>query len=333
MNYEELEGRRYVFLVTGGAGFIGSNLAIRLLEKGQAVVLLDNFSTGRRENIRDIEEFMVENGIPGESFRLIEGDIREQEVCLHAARGVDFVLHNAALGSVPRSIEDPVASTEANVVGTVNMLVAAKENGVKRFVYASSSSVYGDAEGLPKREGEEGKPLSPYAVTKVADELYATCFQGVYGLEVVGLRYFNVFGPRQDASSPYAAVIPIFIGKLLRNEPPTINGDGETTRDFTYVENAVQANIKAALAGREATAKVYNIACSRRVSLNELYQKIADLLGKDIAPVYGPERKGDVRHSLADITMARTLLGYEPEIDFERGLELSIDWYRKNLGA
>ncbi|MBI5598237.1 MAG: SDR family oxidoreductase [Deltaproteobacteria bacterium] len=331
MTYPEFGGKRRRFLVTGGAGFIGSNLALSLVENGQDVVVLDNLSTGRRRNIEDIAAFMREGGIPAERFRFAEGDIRDRRACVQAAVGADFILHNAALGSVPRSIEDPVTSAEVNVTGTVNMLFAAKENGVKRFVYASSSSVYGDSAALPKVEGGEGRPLSPYAASKIASELYARNFQDVYGLPVIGLRYFNVFGPRQDALSPYAAVIPIFIRSLMDDVPPTINGDGETTRDFTYVENVVQANFKAVFADPRASGAAYNIACAKRASLNDLYSGIASLLGKKIKPVYGPERKGDVRHSFADIGMARERLGYNPVIGFEKGLELSIEWYRDNL--
>ncbi|MFZ3072178.1 MAG: SDR family oxidoreductase [Thermodesulfobacteriota bacterium] len=332
MIYKELKGKKYRFLVTGGAGFIGSNLAIALLENAQSVIVLDNFSTGRKKNIEDVRSFTAERGIHGSEFRLIDGDIRSLASCMEAGRGVDFILHNAALGSVPRSIDDPVTSSEVNVMGAVNMLVSAKENKVKRFVYASSSSVYGDSEKLPKAEGEEGSPLSPYALTKRVGEEYAENFRRVYGLDSIGLRYFNVFGPRQDPDSRYAAVIPLFVKKLLSKESPTINGDGETTRDFTYVENVVSANILAALAAPSPSMPgVYNIACSKPVSLNAVYKKIATLLGTDIKPVYGPERKGDVRHSDADISKAKEFLRYEPSVGFEKGLELSMEWYKKNI--
>jgi UDP-N-acetylglucosamine 4-epimerase len=252
---------------------------------------------------------------------------------MEAALGADYILHNAALGSVPRSIDDPITSTEVNLMGFVNMLTAAKNCKVKKFVYASSSSVYGDVEGLPKVEGREGATLSPYATGKLADELFAANFHRVYGLQVVGLRYFNIFGPRQDTESAYAAVIPIFVRDLLAGNAPQINGDGETSRDFTYVDNAVQANIRAALSGDEASGKSFNIACGKRATLNELFAKIAALLGTDIKPAYGSERPGDVRHSLADIALARRLMGYDPDVDFERGLELSIDWYKDALGS
>ncbi|MBI5560094.1 MAG: SDR family oxidoreductase [Deltaproteobacteria bacterium] len=331
MRYPELKIRKFHFLVTGGAGFIGSNLIFKLLENGQRVTAIDNFITGKRKNIEDIERFVKENNMTEEDFRFIEGDIRDTELCMNSTAGVDYILHNAAMGSVTRSVEDPVVTTDINVVGTVNMLHASLGRKVKRFIYASSSSVYGDSGGLPKKEGEEGWPLSPYAASKVSCELFAGTFHDVYGLPVIGLRYFNVFGPRQDASSPYAAVVPIFIKKLLSGEPPLINGDGDTTRDFTYVDNVVDANIRAAFAPKEALGKAYNIACGREVTLNELYGKIASLLNKDIKPVYGPERKGDIRKSFADVSRAKESLKYIPSVDFEKGLELSIDWYGKNL--
>ena len=331
MRYPELKGRCHHFLVTGGAGFIGSNLALTLIENGQRVTVLDSFVTGKRKNIEDIERFVKENAIPAGNFHLIEGDIRDAELCMNSTGGVDFVLHNAALGSVPRSIEDPSTTTDVNVTGTVNVLYGALGRNIRRFVYASSSSVYGDSPEEPKREGEEGWPLSPYAVSKIACELYAGNFHDIFGLPTVGLRYFNVFGPRQDALSPYAAVIPIFIKKLLSDEPPTVNGDGTVTRDFTYVENVIQANIRACFAPKEAAGKSYNIACSKEVSLNELYARLSTLLGKNIKPVYGPERKGDVKKSYADVSKAREFLKYEPSFDLEKGLELSIDWYRRNL--
>jgi UDP-N-acetylglucosamine 4-epimerase len=331
MIFPELKGKQYHFLVTGGAGFIGSNLVLELLRSGQRVTVLDNLSTGRRQNIADIEDFVAANKIPSRDFIFVEGDIRDKEVCLRATEGADYVLHNAALGSVPRSIDDPVTTTEVNVMGSVNMLVASRDAKAKRFVYASSSSVYGDSTRLPRVEGDEGRPISPYAITKVVGELYAENFQHLYGLEVIGLRYFNVFGPRQDPYSQYAAIIPIFVRKLLGNQAPTIFGDGETTRDFTYVDNAVQANIRAVFAGKEATGRVYNIACGSRFSLNELYKKLSVIVGKDIKPLYGPERKGDIRHSDADITRAKRFLKYEPEIDAVKGLELVIQWYTKHL--
>jgi UDP-N-acetylglucosamine 4-epimerase len=325
VKYAEFQGEKFHFLVTGGAGFIGTNLAMALLENAQKVTVLDNFLTGRRENIDDISSLMRGKGINPRNFQLIEGDIRDLKTCETAAKGVDFVLHNAALGSVPRSIEDPSTTNEINVGGTVNMLFAAKKNGVSRFVYASSSSVYGDSAELPKREGREGRPLSPYAASKLSSELYAINFERVYGMSVVGLRYFNVFGPRQDFNSPYAAVIPIFITKLLGGAAPTINGDGSASRDFTYVENIVLANVRAVFSG--ATG-VYNIACGDSITLDELYKKIAALLGSPLKAVYGPERLGDIRHSTADIAMAKKFLNYSPAVSFEKGLELSIDWYK-----
>ena len=331
IDFPGFKGKKYRFLVTGGAGFIGSNLVFTLLNSGQSVIVLDNLSTGKKKNVDEIKGLIAAGKIPAGDFSFVEGDIREIEVCMKAARGADYVLHNAALGSVPRSIEDPVTTTEVNVMGTINMLIAARDSGVRRFVYASSSSVYGDSKSLPKVEGDEGDPLSPYAITKSVGEMYAKNFQHLYGLEVIGLRYFNVFGPRQDPHSQYAAVIPIFTRKLIAGEAPTIFGDGETTRDFTYVDNAVAANIKAAFAGKEATGGVYNIACGSRLSLNELYKRLSAILGKDIKPLYGPERKGDVRHSDADITRAGRFLDYEPVIVAEKGLELAVGWYRENL--
>ncbi len=327
----EFKGKRYHFLVTGGAGFIGSNLVFALLGSGQKVTVLDNLSTGKRKNIDDVEGFIATDRTPAGDFTFIEGDIRDEGVCAKAAEGVDYVLHNAALGSVPRSIDDPVTTTEVNVMGSINMLIASRDSQVRRFVYASSSSVYGDSPRLPRVEGHEGRPLSPYAVTKAVGEMYAENFQRLYALEVIGLRYFNVFGPRQDPYSQYAAVIPIFTRKLIRGEPPTIFGDGETTRDFTYVDNAVGANIRAVFAPKEATGGVYNIACGSRLSLNELYKRLSAILGKSIKPLYGPERKGDVRHSDADITRALRFLNYEPVIDASKGLELAVRWFRENL--
>lgn len=333
MNFPALKGKKFNFLVTGGAGFIGSNLAIRLLEEGQSVTVMDDLSTGKEENVAAIEAAALASKDTGGDFTFIEADIRDGDACVAATKGVDFVLHNAALGSVPRSIDDPATSTDVNVMGTLNMLVAAKDAGVKRFVYASSSSVYGDSAKLPKVEGEEGAPLSPYAVTKVVDELMAENFQRVYGLEVIGLRYFNIFGPRQDPFSRYAAVIPIFIEKFLKDEAPTINGDGAASRDFTYVDNAVAANILAALAPTDATGSAYNIACGAQITLNDLYKQVASLTGKTVSPLYGPERPGDVRHSNADISLAKTHLGYEARLGLGEGLEMTIDWYREKLAA
>jgi len=309
------------FLVTGGAGFIGSHLVDELLRRGETVRVLDNLATGKRENLEHCLE----------RIDFVEGDIRELETCRRACADTDYVLHQAALGSVPRSMEDPLTSHDVNVTGTLKMLIAARDSGVKRFVYAASSSTYGDHPALPKIEDRIGNPLSPYAVTKYADELYARVFGRCYGLETVGLRYFNVFGPRQDPFSQYAAVIPLFVSALLRGEAPTINGDGEQTRDFTYVGNAVTANLLACAASAEVAGEVFNIACNERTSLNSLYRRLQELLGSEIEPIYGPPRAGDVRDSLADIGKGGRLLGYQGEIKFNEGLRRSIDWYRENL--
>lgn len=310
------------FLVTGGAGFIGSNLVESILKLGYKVRVLDNFSTGKKENIY--------NFIGNPNFELIEGDIREIEVCQMACKSIDFVLNQAALGSVPRSIDDPRTTNDVNITGTLNMMIAARDNNVKRFVYASSSSVYGDHPELPKMEGKEGKLLSPYAITKKVDEFYGKTFFDLYGLKTVGLRYFNVFGKRQDPHSVYAAVIPIFVKKLLKNESPTINGDGKQSRDFTFIENVIEANLKACLAGEASFGEVFNIAYGGREYLLDLYNKLCQLLDKDIRPVFGPDRKGDIKHSNADITKAKKILGYSPDYNLSRGLELTIDWYIKN---
>ncbi|NOY45801.1 MAG: SDR family oxidoreductase [Deltaproteobacteria bacterium] len=309
------------FLVTGVAGFIGSNLAEALLARGHRVRGLDNFLTGKPENLQ---------GLDGLEF--VEGDVRDPEACRKACEGVEFVLHEAALGSVPRSIEDPVLSNECNVSGTLNLLVAAREAGVRRFVFAASSSAYGDTPTLPKVEDMVPQPLSPYALTKLAGEEYCRLFFELYGLETVSLRYFNVFGKRQDPFSAYAAVIPKFVSALLKREPPEIYGDGEQTRDFTYIADVVQANLRACEAPREACGRVYNVAYGERISLNELYREIAGLLGSDLEPRYGPPRPGDVKHSLADISRARKHLGYQPAYDVRRGLAEAIEWYRQNLG-
>lgn len=330
MEYRELKEKK-TFTVTGGAGFIGSNIVLTLLGLGQKVNLLDDMSTGRQANLDEIAEYVKTNNIPAEDYKYIAGDIRDLDACKEAVKGADYVMHNAALGSVPRSVEDPIPTNDVNISGTLNMLVAARDSGVKRFSYASSSAIYGDAQGLPKKEGDEGSPLSPYAVTKAVNELYANNFQFSYGLEVVGLRYFNIFGPRQDPFSQYAAVIPIFVKSIMEGNAPTINGDGETSRDFTFVDNAVQANIRACLAPSEATGRAYNIACGGRFSLNQLYDKLCSLLGSDLKPIYGPERAGDVRHSEANISDAEKFLGFKPEVGFYDGLEKSIGWYKENL--
>jgi UDP-N-acetylglucosamine 4-epimerase len=317
-------------LVTGGAGFIGSNLVETLLKQSNQVVCLDNFATGKRENITP---FM---GNP--AFTLIEGDIRDLVVCEKAVAGIDYVLHQAALGSVPRSIKDPITSTQVNIDGFVNMLVAARDAGVKRFVYAASSSTYGDSKALPKVEDKIGNPLSPYAITKYVNELYAKIFSDTYGIETIGLRYFNVFGRRQDPYGAYAAVIPKFVISMMKHEAPVINGDGSYSRDFTYIENVVQANQLAALADKpEALNTVYNIAFGERTTLNELYFALRKNLAvfdpeiASIEPIYGPNRVGDISHSLACIDKARNLLGYNPQYSIHDGLREASEWYYNNL--
>lgn len=311
-------------LVTGGAGFIGSNLVEHLLARQdiQLVRVLDNLSTGSLKNINEFES--------DPRFQFIEGDIRDVETCMKACEGVDLISHQAALGSVPRSINDPLTTNEVNITGTLNIFNAAKENKAKRIVYAASSSTYGDHPGLPKVEDKIGNPLSPYAVTKYVNELYASVYARVYGLELIGLRYFNVFGPKQNPAGPYAAVIPLFIKAVLDNEPPVINGDGEHSRDFTYVSNAVYANEVALFTeNKEAVNQVYNVAVGERTSLNQLFEMIKEVAGSDLAPKYGAERKGDVKHSLADITKARELLGYDPKTTIEEGLKKTFEWYRQ----
>lgn len=324
MGYQDIKFPKGTkFLVTGGAGFIGSNLVEALLNKHCFVRVLDNFSIGKKENL---EEF-----INNENFELVEGDIRDLETCQLACKDIDYVLNQAAWGSVPRSIEMPIIYEEINIKGTLNMMTAARNNGVKRFVYASSSSVYGDEPNLPKIEGKEGNLLSPYAITKKVNELYAKNFFDLYGLETVGMRYFNVFGRKQDPHSYYSAVIPKFVSLLLKDKAPTINGDGEHSRDFTYIDNVIEANLRACLAPKEACGQAYNIAYGGRVSLNELYKTLKNLLNKDIEPIYGPNRKGDIKHSNADISKASKLLGYKPSYSFEDGIKLTIDWYKTNL--
>lgn len=311
------------FLVTGGAGFIGSNICEALLDMGYFVRCLDNFSTGKRENLSSF--------INNDKFELVEGDICDLETCIKACEGIDYVSHQAAWGSVPRSIEMPLVYEKINIGGTLNMLEAARQSGVKRFVYASSSSVYGDEPNLPKREDRVGKVLSPYALTKKTDEEYARLYTELYGLETVGFRYFNVFGKRQDPHGYYAAVIPKFVKALLSNEAPTINGDGKQSRDFTYVENVIEANLKGMLAPAEAAGEAFNIAFGGQTELIVLYNKLCELLGKDIKPDFGPDRAGDIKHSNADISKAKRMLGYNPEYDFNKGIELAVDWYRENL--
>jgi len=317
-------------LITGGAGFIGSNLVESMLKSGNHVVCLDNFSTGNRENI---EAFMS-----NPDFLLIEGDIRNYADCEKSVKGIDFVFHQAALGSVPRSIKDPVTSTDVNIGGFVKMLYASKEADVKRFIYAASSSTYGDHPDLPKVEEKIGRPMSPYGITKYVDELFAANFSATYNIEVIGLRYFNVFGRRQDPQGAYAAVIPLFVKKLLNHESPVINGDGSYSRDFTYIDNVLQANNLAALAeDLSAVNQVYNVAHGERTNLNELFELVRNLIGKfdsevlNIKPVYGPTRGGDIPHSLASIEKAKRLLGYEPTHTVREGMSEAIRWYRDNL--
>jgi UDP-N-acetylglucosamine 4-epimerase len=324
------------WLVTGAAGFIGSSLVEFLLGLGQRVVGLDNFSTGSRRNVAEVLEAVGEGAAEG--FRFIEGDIRDPETCRRACEGVDLVLHQAALGSVPRSIDNPVATHQSNVDGFLNVILAAHQAGVKRFVYAASSSTYGDHPGLPRREDVIGRPLSPYAVTKYVNELYAGVFQRVYGLECIGLRYFNVFGRRQNPEGAYAAVIPRWVATLLRGERCRINGDGETSRDFCYVDNVLQANLLAATCQDEGvTDQVYNVAYGDRITLNRLFALVRDGLSeyqpsvKGAEPEYTEFRAGDVRHSLADIGKISRLLGYHPTHDVERGMREALAWYAHNL--
>ena len=312
------------FLVTGGAGFIGSNLCEAVLNMGHAVRCLDDFSTGSRENIISFQD--------NPQFKLIEGDIRDLDICNGACKEIDFVLHQAAWGSVPRSIEMPLLYEEINIKGTLNMMEAARQNNVKRFVYASSSSVYGNSTDLPKREGAEGKPLSPYALTKRVNEEYAALYARLYNLDTVGLRYFNVFGRRQDPNGAYAAVIPKFIKNLLRGETPVIYGDGKQSRDFTYIDNVIEANLKACLASSVCAGQAFNVAYGGQETLLSVYKTLCRLLGKDIPPTFGPVRPGDIRHSVADIGKAREMLGYAPEFGFERGIAQCVEWYREVLG-
>ena len=323
-----LKNRR--ILVTGGAGFIGSNLIESLLSADNTVVCLDNFSTGKRKNL--------EGFINNPAFTLIEGDIRNPEDCAKAVSNIDIVYHEAALGSVPRSIKDPVTSTDVNIGGFVKMLFAASEAGVKRFVYAASSSTYGDHPDLPKVEDVIGTPLSPYAITKYVNELYAANFKKTYGIDTVGLRYFNVFGRRQDPDGAYAAVIPKFLKMLMKHEAPLINGDGSVSRDFTYIDNVIQANHLAGLTDNpEALNQVYNVAHGERTTLNQLFLIIRSLAGKldkdilDIEAIYGPFRDGDIPHSLASIQKAKNMLGYSPVLNVEKGLEESVKWFWNNL--
>lgn len=331
----QLREHRYHWLVTGAAGFIGSNLVEALLKLGQRVTGLDNFATGHRHNLDQVRDAV--DAADWARFEFIEGDIRRFDDCKRACEGVDFVLHQAALGSVPRSIADPIATNDTNIGGFLNMLVAARDAKVRRFVYAASSSTYGDHPALPKVEDQIGKPLSPYAVTKYVNELYADVFGRTYGLESIGLRYFNVFGPRQDPNGAYAAVIPQWIAALIRNQPLKINGDGETSRDFCFIDNVVQVNLLAALAGPEAANQVYNVALSDRTSLNQLHAMMVELLTPrfphvaEHRPNYVDFRPGDVRHSQADISKAAQLLGYAPTHRIQEGMTQALDWYVRNL--
>jgi UDP-N-acetylglucosamine 4-epimerase len=323
-------GNKTAILITGGAGFIGTNLCEYFLSKGYYVVCLDNFSTGFRHNITDF--------LNNENFKLIEGDIRNLEQCRDAVTNVDYVLHQAALGSVPRSINDPITSNEVNVSGFLNMLVASKDAGVKRFVYAASSSTYGDSESLPKVEDKIGKPLSPYAITKYVNELYADIFNSSYGLETIGLRYFNVFGRKQDPNGAYAAVIPKFVMQLMNHESPVINGDGNFSRDFTYIDNVIQMNELAMLTQNpEAVNTVYNTAFGDRTTLNDMVGSLKEYLSgfdseiSNVKVIHGPNRAGDIPHSLASIDKAKKLLNYTPQYSFHDGLKEAVKWYWSNL--
>nr|WP_040473619.1 SDR family oxidoreductase [Flavobacterium frigoris] len=324
------EETRSTILITGGAGFIGSNLSEYFLAKGHKVVCLDNFATGHRHNLKDF--------INNPNYRLIEGDIRNATDCSNAVKGVDYVLHQAALGSVPRSINDPVTTNDVNVSGFLNMLVAATDAKVKRFVYAASSSTYGDSVGLPKVEDVIGKPLSPYAITKYVNELYAEIFSKTYGLETIGLRYFNVFGRKQDPKGAYAAVIPKFVMQLMQHESPVINGDGNYSRDFTYIDNVIQMNeLAMTTTNKQAVNTVYNTAYGDWNTLNNLVGYLKEFLSKydseiaNVAIKYGPNRAGDIPHSLASIDKAKELLAYDPKFSLQQGLEEAVDWYWQNL--
>jgi UDP-N-acetylglucosamine 4-epimerase len=324
MGYEHLVFESgSLFLVTGGAGFIGSNLCEALLKMGYAVRCLDDLSTGSKQNVTELAD--------NPNFTFIEGDIKDFDVCLKATDRVDYVLHQAAWGSVPRSIEMPLFYEQNNVVGTLNMMEASRQNKVKKFVYASSSSVYGDEPNLPKKEGREGNLLSPYALTKRTNEEYGKLYYSLYGLETYALRYFNVFGRRQTPDGAYAAVIPKWIKQLLKDEAPTIHGDGKQSRDFTYIENVIEANLKACLAPSSAAGQAYNIAFGGREYLIDIYWTLTKALGKDIQPTFGPVRAGDIKHSIADIQKAKDLLGYEGEWSFEEGIKQAIAWYQGNL--
>lgn len=324
MSYKKLKfDKDDIFLITGGAGFIGSNLCEAILNMGYRVRCLDNLSTGKQENV----DLFIDNPL----YTFIKGDIRDVDICLKACEGVKYVLNQAAWGSVPRSIEQPLIYEEINIKGTLNMMEAARQKGIKKFVYASSSSVYGEHPRLPKKEGIEGELLSPYALTKKVCEEYGKLYYKLYGLETYGLRYFNVFGPRQNPESMYAAVIPKFIKQLLNNEQPVINGDGTQSRDFTYVENVIEANLKACKGCHEAAGQIFNIAYGGREYLIDIYHKLTNILEKDIEPCFGQDRVGDIKHSNADISKAKKLLGYEAEWSFEEGIKETVEWYKRNL--
>lgn len=324
MGYKQLKfPDNSFFLVTGGAGFIGSNLCEAIIAMGYRVRCLDDLSTGKQSNV----DMFLDNP----NYEFMKGDIKNLDTCIKACDGIDYVLHQAAWGSVPRSIEMPLFYSLNNIQGTLNMLEAARLQGIKKFVYASSSSVYGDEAHLPKKEGVEGNLLSPYAVTKRCDEEWAKQYTLHYDLDTYGMRYFNVFGRRQDPNGAYAAVLPKFIKQLINNEQPTINGDGKQSRDFTYIDNVIEANLKACLAPHEAAGQAFNIAYGGREYLIDIYHTLTKALGKNIEPKFGPDRKGDIKHSNADISKAKRLLGYEPEYDFARGLNEAIEWYKATL--
>ena len=319
-----IENKR--FLITGGAGFIGSNITEYLLQHGAKVRVFDNLATGNMDNLNQFQSHL--------NFDFLKGDLRNVQDCRDACKDIDAVCHQAAIGSVPRSIKDPVTTNDVNIGGFVNILTAAKDAGIKRFVYASSSSVYGDEPNLPKKEERIGNPLSPYAVTKFTNEVYASVFSRCYDVELIGLRYFNIFGPKQDPYGEYAAVMPLFIKALLGNKPPFINGDGEQTRDFTFVHNAVQANVLALTTNNPAAYnQAYNVAFGERFTINQMYNAIANYLKKDINAIHREPRAGDIRDSLADISKAHNLLGYKPQYSFEQGLPLTIEYFKKVFGS